>query len=372
MNNKSYHLSQSVDSRFIPSLKKERAIDLNQFIELLRDEENYYPGEQNNTKLMITRLRKIFYDSWGWSTEVIRGAATIKGRYDVKMIKDSNAVPKLGVKNKRDKKYHFVGLVPVVVYRKDDREYPGRAGQTPEIYANDNQEVILPDSLYCDIGHILTGIDACNYPAPVTPLPGFLWWIYKLFPHVNSNMDFATWLGDIASTVGNFLFDELQNKKYNRESEQKVIDEYASGSDMLGNIDAYAISRLYNISTNWGVKVTEILSDYYGNNGIGKNYRSVRCSIFCDAMGLKGWNGNKFDNEEGWIRYQVKQLRIATAFYVYGDLDNFKGLTLALKIWLRLYEKKLAFKLLLTLFLDSLKKEIQENCVKQNNNEENK
>jgi len=364
MSNKSYHLSQPVESRFIPSLKKEKALHLEKFIELLQNEENYYPGEQNNTKLMITRLRKIFYDSWGWSTEVIRGAANIEGRYEVKMVKDSNSAPKLRVNNKRDKKYQFVGLVPVVVYRKSDREYPDRAGQVPEIYSNDNQEVILPDGLYCDIGHILTGIDACNYPAPITPLPRFLRWMYNFFPHVNSNMDFATWLGDIASTAGNFLFDELQNKTYNRKSEQEVIDEYAPGSDMLGNIDAYAISRLYNISTNWGVKVTQILSDYYGDNGIGKNYRSDRCSIFCDAIGLKSWDGKKFDNEEEWLKYQVKQLRIATAFYVYGDLDNFKGVTLALKIWLRLYEKKLAFKLLLSLFLNSLKKEIQENCIK--------
>ena len=354
------NLTQPIETGFVPSPGKENAISLKEFLGLLKDEEDYYPREQNNTQLMITRLRKVFYDQWGWSTQVIRGAAKIPGRYEVKMVKELGKTqsPKSYIKNKRDKNYEFIGLVPEVVYKKTDKQYPEKAGQIPEIYANDNQEVILPNDLYCDIGHILTGLDACNYPAPISPLPNFLMFLHKLLPHVNSNMDFATWLGDIASSAGNFLFDELQNRKYNRKNEQKEINEYSPGSDMLGNIDSYLISRLYNIHTNLGPRVTQIIHDYYYDNGIGEYYRQRRCLYFCKIMGLKDWNGSEFSNETKWIKYQVKQLRNATAFYVYGDLENFTGLWLALKVWLRLFEKKLNFKLLIKLFLDALKQEI--------------
>ena len=61
-------------------------LSLSQFLDLLREEEDYYHGEQTNTKLMITRLRKIFYDKGGWNTQLIRKAAAIEWRYDDKII----------------------------------------------------------------------------------------------------------------------------------------------------------------------------------------------------------------------------------------------------------------------------------------------
>lgn len=352
---------QPIEETFVPTAAKKQAINLTKFIKLLTEEENYYPGEQHNTKLMITRLRKVFYDQWGWSTEVIRGAAKIKGRYKVTMVKagEKQSHYKSWQKNRRNKNYDFEGLVPVVVYKKDDKVYPEKAGQVPEIYANDNQEVILPSGWYCDIGHILTGVDAFNYPAPVTPLPKFVSWLYPIFPHVNSNVDFATWLGDVASVAGNYLFYQLQQKKLDN-PEQKAIDEYAPGSDMLGNIDAYVIAGIYNIKATVGARFTQILSDYYTDEGIGKYYREHRCSFFCNTMGLKNWDGEKFENEKQWLKYQVKQLRIATAFYIYGDLKNLTGLGLALKTWMRLLDKQLDLKRLMEIFLQSLKAEIKE------------
>lgn len=61
-------------------------LTLQQFINLLREEEDYWSGEQQNTKLMITRLRKIFYDQWGWNDELIRGAADVECRYEVDVV----------------------------------------------------------------------------------------------------------------------------------------------------------------------------------------------------------------------------------------------------------------------------------------------
>ena len=112
----SNRLSQPIESEFIPSPEKEKAITLKKFLELLTAEENYYPGQQNNTKLMITRLRKVFYDKWGWGTEVIRGASKIPGRYEVKMVKHPNekSIPKSHLNNKRNSipalKYNPISL----------------------------------------------------------------------------------------------------------------------------------------------------------------------------------------------------------------------------------------------------------------------
>ena len=64
-----------------PGHDLKNVLTLTEFIKLLKEEEDYYPGEQHNTKLMITRLRKIFYDKWGWNRELVEGAAHIDTPY---------------------------------------------------------------------------------------------------------------------------------------------------------------------------------------------------------------------------------------------------------------------------------------------------
>jgi hypothetical protein len=356
---KPLELFQPVFSRKPEPGHIKKSIDFKQFMELLRLEEDYFVGDQHNTKLMFTRLRKIFYDSWGWSTQVIRKAANIPGRYHTEMFPSENLSG-----NKKYRKYthneqnKIVLLTYKVSYSKYDRIYPERAGQTPEIYANDNQEIITPDGFYCDIGHIFSGIDAFNNFAPVSPLPGWLMFMHKLFPYVDSNMDFATWLGDIASTAGDFLLYQIQKKRISEDLEQEIIDKDAPGSDMIGNIDSYAIKELFNTCSENGLKVTEMLNAYFCNPEIVSNYQSKVISVFCTAVGLKNWDGQKFSNEKSWIKYYKSQLRNATAFYVYGEVGKIKGMWLAFKIWFRFYDKMLNLELLLRIFLDELKKQV--------------
>ncbi|NJO92688.1 MAG: hypothetical protein HC831_29765 [Chloroflexia bacterium] len=78
---------QPIFSRTPEPSHKKSVFNFDRFIELLEEEEAYYRGEEYNTKLMITRLRKIFYDSWGWSSQVIRRAAKIPGRYHCEMVR---------------------------------------------------------------------------------------------------------------------------------------------------------------------------------------------------------------------------------------------------------------------------------------------
>lgn len=344
-----------------PGHDPSKALSAQKFIDLLKEEEDYYPGEQNNTKLMITRLRKIFYDQWGWNKELIRGAANIQGRYQVKIVDNSTDHSK---ELKRYKNNDYAPKHRVITYRSDDRVYgDSRVGQTPFIYKNDHQEVRLPDGTYCDMAHILAGLDAFNYKQVVSPLPKFLDLFTFLVPHVDSNMDIVTWLGDIASSSGDFLFYFIRHsrKPLSTEQEQKYIDSDACGSDMLGDIDPYVIAHNYDVSTSDGQRFTDILTDYYLNDGPGKKFRERRFSTYCELVGLKDWDGEKFANEKSWLHYYKKQLRDNISFQVFSlTQEKLKSIWLPLRVWLNGFEKVLKKEILLEIYLIALKELIKQ------------
>lgn len=343
-------------------------LHISQFIDLLKEEEKYYKEGAVNTKLMITRLRKIFYDAYGWNTQLIRGAAHIKGRYKVTLtddpsesyIKQSSLKPELSVSESGVKHQHRV-----VTVRPDDWLNPN-AGSVPEIYKNNNQEVLLENGLICDMGHVLAGMDAYNYPSIVSPLPNWLFFIHKLFPNVDSNLDASTWIGDLSSISGEFLFEEkLAKKRISETQKQELINFCSSPADNLGNIDSYVISKSYDISSANGQKVTEIFEDYYLNNGIGAQDKSLpeRILIYCESIGLKNWDGNKFENEKKWLTYYVKELRTTTAFYVFTRYGGLKKWFIALKTWLGVNDEYLALETILVLYLDALRGIINQELV---------
>jgi hypothetical protein len=330
-------------------------LTLEAFIQLLKEEEDYYPGEQNNTKLMITRLRKIFYDKWGWNKELIKGAATIESRYDVVIVDEGTEHTK---EIRRFKKFHYDPKHRSVVYKSDDKVYGNtRAGQPTFIYSNDHQEVVLPDGNYCDIAHILAGIDAANYRQVVTPLPGFLSFLQYLLPYVGYNMDMATWLGDIGSSAGDFFFHYMLHKKpATLEEQQNYINIDVPGSDMLGNIDAYVINASYDVRTNKGMRFTEILEDYYFNE---KSPRKKRITIFCQEVGLGTWNGNSFSNENQWMKYYKKQSRNESSFQVFSVTDEkIHSVWMPIVVWLGFYKDILKGEELLNLVIEALKEVI--------------
>ncbi len=327
-------------------------LTLEQMIALLREEEDYWTGDQNNTKLMITKLRKIFYDQWGWNSELIRGAKDIEMRYQVSIVDDPTEHTK-AVRRYQDNQYQPKHRL--VTYTDHDRIYGNtRVGQVPFIYQKDHQEIVLPDGTYCDCAHILAGLDAYNYKEPVSPLPNFLFFLNFLVPHVDSNVDIVTWLGDIASSSGDFMFYYLNNNKIaTPEIEQNYINTDAPGSDMLGDIDPYVIAAKYDVGATNGMRYTDILTDYYLNP---KSVRQQRFTIYCDSIGLKDWNGKSFGNEKDWMKYYIKQLRDNITFQIVSltKLD-FRTIILLLQIWFNQYEAILKKRLLLQIYLDQLK-----------------
>lgn len=336
------------------------------FVELLREEEDYWPGEQHNTKLTITRLRKIFYDQWGWNSELIRGAAKVEGRYLVTIVDDPVTEVVNGATvchSKPLRRYEDNEYQPkhrTITYRPDDRVFGNsRVGKTPFIYQDDHQEVRLPEGFYCDIAHILAGLDAFNHPQIVTPLPPFLTFAARLFPHVDSNMDIVTWLGDIASSSGDFFFDYLKHNKkpLTTEQEQQYINQDAPGSDMLGDIDPYVIKAHYDVASEKGQRFTDILLDYYSPDN---PHRRRRTSIYCEQIGLKGWNGERFSNEKAWLAFYERHLRFNTCFQVFSlTNEKLRSVWLPAVVWFGWYKDVLKFELLLEIFLKALKENIK-------------
>ena len=223
----------------------------------------------------------------------------------------------------------------------------------------------LPDGTMCDAAHILAALDAYNYKDMVTPLHkfgGIFMFMAKLFPHVDSNVDIVTWLGDIASSAGDFLFDYKRNNRrpLSAEQEQHYIDIDAPGSDMVGDIDPYVIATLYNVGTTNGMRVTDILTDYFiGTNGNAPKRKQIM-KTFCEQVGLRGWDGINFSNEEEWLSYYRKQLRDNTCFQVYSlTTESIKSFVMLIRIWFGGYKHVLKLQLLLEIWLKALKQEIR-------------
>ncbi len=353
---------QPIETFFSPTEEKKSAISFFEFIELLRNEEDFYVNQQNDTKTILSHLRKIFYDIYGWNTQLIRGAKDVSNRYEVTLVSDEQATypHKLhALVNRSGSKMESNFIRRQVVVKPGDW-MNSNVGTVPVIYSNDNQENVLPDGLYCDLGHVLAGMDASNYPAVVAPLPSKLMSLSFLVPHVSNNAFCATWIGDLSSTAGEFLFQYLRDKKPLSELEkQNIVDAFSPGTDMLGNIDSIVIPSLYELNTHDGQRISDILLKYYKNEGNSKSSVYKRYSIFCKLIGLKLSENKGFENKKKWLRKYKKQLRNTTAFYVFTRSKKIRSYLLAFLVWVRYYDKRLCLDEILIAFLEALQNGIQ-------------
>ena len=179
---------------------------------------------------------------------------------------------------------------------------------------------------------------------------------------IDGNEDIVTWLGDIASSSGDFIFAYFRNKKkeISIEQQQDYINMDAPGSDMLGDIEPYVIATYYKVGAEQGRRVTDIFYDYFIGTIENPPKRNYRCSVFCNEVGLKGWNGTNFSNEKEWIKYYSKQLRDNTCFQVFSlTNEKIQSAILPALIWIGFYKKITKFDMLLQIFLNALKKEIK-------------
>lgn len=268
------------------------AMTIEKFIKLVEAEEAKYPvKEQKNTKLMISRIRKIFYGSDGWDKHLIPGAKDVSSPY--------------GKPKERERSRRTVEVTGPNFDMVDKETYPvDSKGKRPEIYKN--QEVKLPNGDFCDLGHVFAGLDAYNHRAMVDG-PGTI--------NID-NLGGTTWTGDLGSVLAEASINYVNSGKVPTDAEkQKVIDDYAPAQDMLGNIDAYAIGGQYAVGSGAGQKVSEILRDYYLGAG-AKTKQSLRYTQFSSQIGLTGWDGSKWKNEAAMVTKWADEVNDAAAMYL--------------------------------------------------------
>lgn len=296
----------SIDNPFIRVSLLEparpNAFTISEFITLIENEENKYnDGSECNTNLMLTRLRKIFYGSEGFNNFLIKEVA------DVPVPPPYRIVEKIV-----GRRHVSLGLLSFDMVDKDIVPVMPN-GERPAIFSDGySQEVKLESPPYqgiaVDIGHVLSGMDAyCHKNDVGLPIPVGI--------SIPDNMGPITWVGDLGSVMAEaqILFNNNDMNPLFDSEIQAVIKRYAPPVDMLGNIDAYAISKSFNICATTGCKkISQILREYY----LGENSKqSKRYSIFAKSIGLV-WNGNGFDNEDELVEKYGKQVADAAALYI--------------------------------------------------------
>lgn len=277
-----------------------RAAALDAFLRVIRAEEDRLARrERLDTKLMITRLRKLFYGGHGWDEYLIPGAAEVTPLYPFEMadpVRREFEVPGPNVLDFVDRRPRLDGAPPQLVR-------PG-----------DLQEVRMHDGELVDVGHVLAGLDAINHPGPVAPLG-----LYAMA----RNVDAVTWGGDLGSVLAEVLFQGARRERALTDAElQEQIDLCAPPQDMLGNVDAYAIGAAYDISHGAGCAVSDILLDYYGGSPTAGTARSRRFTTFALEVGLGRLEGDAFAAEPAWLNRYEREIGHAAALYVgaIGDL----------------------------------------------------
>jgi hypothetical protein len=289
------------------------AQSIKDYITLVEAEEAQYPNSNRDTKLMLTRMRKIYYDTPGWNDTLIKGTAGINGHYAHRAVAEEPPYTiDLGI----------VGATSGDKITVVKTRYPAvdSSGNIPNIF--NQQEIKLADGSYLDIGHVFAGLDAFNNFNKVGSA--------SVIFTVDSNVDDCTWVGDLGSVLAELDFLTRRQRRDLTEAEQQVvINKYASAPDMLGNIDAYVIKQMFNIVS--GKKVSEILREYF----LGEYYttpipasvnaRKYRFSKFSQGVGLILTQRNPvtFSNETTWIDKYANQINNSAAQYIYANTQPF-------------------------------------------------
>lgn len=270
------------------------AISIEDFIGIIEAEEaKLPPEEQTNTGLMISRFRKLFYGTEGWEKYLIPGAASVTPLYPV--------TETVTIRHPIEMPY-LPNMMDYVEKRATLPTAPEGLREPDRI-----QEVRMPDGTFIDIGHVFAGLDALNHPTDVTvPV------IINI--GVSSNAGATTWIGDLGSVLAEAVLKGIETERQITLTEyQEIISNYASPQDMLGNIDSYVIGNAFDVSSTAGLKVSQILRQYYLSEHAA---RARRYSIFAGQAGLGAFDGSKFANEDTWIENNIDEVNDSAALYI--------------------------------------------------------
>lgn len=184
------------------------------------------------------------------------------------------------------------------------------------------------------MGHVFTGLEAMICPKDKVEVHYKKYGLKGMEPVEVANEEFATWVGDLGSALARKIADELernQKKPWDSYFLQKKIKKYpvdtlASESDLLGDIDAYAIrhgltgvdcekTRMLPIK-NFDKKVSEIIAEYYtGKDGPLAGLIRRRFSCFCKAIGISVGLNNEINTRGVVSDISPRIIRFAKIWY---------------------------------------------------------
>ena len=268
-------------------------VTLDTFLQVIEAEEARNATIANDTKLMITKLRKLFYGTRGWDAHLIPGAASV--------------TPLYGVRETSTRSDLEVPYMPNGMWYLENRT---ELIDAPEALRHPEQiqEVRMPNGDFVDVGHVLAGLDAHNHPEQDVGMGNI---------SISTNEGAVTWIGDLGSVLAEAKIRAMRRGDVGMTEAdyQAEIDRMAPSQDMLGNVDAYVIGRHYAIASRSGDRVSQILRGYYG--GANPVRELQRFQTFAGAIGLTGWDGSHFADESAWIEDHVDDVNDAAAMYLY-------------------------------------------------------
>jgi hypothetical protein len=274
---------------------------MSEFIDLVRAEEAKYPeAERSDTKLMVTRLRKIFYNPDGWDDFLIPGAAAI-------------APPYSEYRERERERKRVEPFGPLNNFDLVDREtYPvDSSGRMPSIYTHQEVRIEVGPTAgaFVDMGHVFAGWDAFNHPGPVVA-PG----LYDI--KINRNWDATTWIGDLGSVLAEAWVAYVNGEQpLSYATLQRLVDKYAPAQDMLGNIDSYVLS-----TQGFSGKVSDILDQYYYEKNPG-NGQQQRFRVFAQEIGIGPFENGQFRNAGTRAEMHLDEINDAAALYLAAGAD---------------------------------------------------
>ncbi len=294
------------------------------FIQALRVFEGRYPvTEQTNIPLMVSRVRKIFYGLDSWDQILIPGASSVTRPYPTREFERSRTIlyrASSGI------------WVSIKQYEIQDGSvwHPVSGGTctcgNPAIY---HLQEIEQGGHWLDIGHVFAGLDALFHHEGVSTLSSTVANVT-----LESNAEAVTWLGDLASVLGEWRFaeDEIAGRrsgtprrKISNADRQAILTQFAPPRDMLGNIDAFVLYDNYFFpatvtSFPTPPRVSDLLEQYYlrTNPHIGKRFTS-----FANRMNLVYIPGTTaFVGEDDWHNKYETQTSNCYAMYYGANTES--------------------------------------------------
>jgi hypothetical protein len=243
----------------------------------------------------VSTLRKIFYTSWGWNHVLVPGTADVPAPYAMSDVPLCGDLPsRLALPG---------GHVPLARVQATAVDAHGHVPPVAQC-----QEALLPAGWLVDVGHALCGLDAAAHPAPVG-LPGLA--------GIRHNVDAATWAGDLGSWLAEVQIAAANGADVTPPLLESLRLGLAPAEDMLGNLDAFALSPGFEAATPHDRVVPLLRAFYLAPFEAGPRVREA-----AGGLGLGSFANGRFEHEDAFVAAAADDVAAAASLYFLTLVDG--------------------------------------------------